>query len=52
MYQSVHLAPVGGKYVLKEIGTHSECMTELIMTMESADHACIHVQYHNYYNII
>ena len=47
----VHLAPVGGKYALKEIGSHSECITNLIMAMECDDHECIciHVQCHNYY---
>ena len=43
----VHFAPVGGKYALKEIGPHSECITNLIMAMECDDHncICIHVQY-------
>ena len=48
----VHFAPVGGKYALKEIGSHSECITNLIMAMECDDHKCIciHVQCHNCYN--
>ena len=50
----VHLAPVGGKYALKEIGSHSECITNLIMAMECNDHECIciHVQCHNYYILL